>query len=125
MSDAPVLFEVSADGVARVTLNRPDKMNSFNAAMHEALMAALDRVDADPAVRVLVLAGAGRGFCAGQDLADDAVRCAHQHPTTPRNAHPPPIAANPFSVAHCGVHETARRFRRCRPCEPRSPCCCP
>lgn len=74
MSDAPVLFEVSADGVARVTLNRPDKMNSFNTAMHEALMAALDRVDADPAVRVLVLAGAGRGFCAGQDLADDAVR---------------------------------------------------
>jgi len=48
MSDAPVLFELSADGVARVTLNRPDKMNSFNAAMHEALMAALDRVDADP-----------------------------------------------------------------------------
>ncbi len=74
MSDAPVLFELSADGVARVTLNRPDKMNSFNAAMHEALMAALDRVDADPTVRVLVLAGAGRGFCAGQDLADDAVR---------------------------------------------------
>lgn len=74
MSDAPVLFEVSADGVARITLNRPDKMNSFNTAMHEALMAALDRVDADPAVRVLVLAGAGRGFCAGQDLADEAVR---------------------------------------------------
>lgn len=74
MSDAPVLFELSADGVARITLNRPDKMNSFNSAMHEALMAALERVDADPAVRVLVLAGAGRGFCAGQDLADDAVR---------------------------------------------------
>lgn len=57
------------DGVARLTLNRPDKLNSFNVAMHlevrEALVAA-----ARPEVRVLVLTGAGRAFCAGQDLSD-------------------------------------------------------
>ncbi len=62
------------EGVARLTLNRPDKMNSFTAAMHAELRDALDRIQADSAVRVLVLTGAGRGFCAGQDLADPAVR---------------------------------------------------
>ena len=64
-----ILFEV-ADGVARLTLNRPDKLNSFTGEMHAELRAALDTVQADKAVRVLVLSGAGRAFCAGQDLAD-------------------------------------------------------
>ncbi len=68
-----ILFEVVA-GVARITLNRPDKMNSLNAAMHAELRAALDQVQGDPAIRVLVLTGAGRGFCAGQDLSDPEVR---------------------------------------------------
>ena len=68
-----ILFEVAA-GVARITLNRPDKMNSLNAAMHAELRAALDQVQGDPAIRVLVLTGAGRGFCAGQDLSDPEVR---------------------------------------------------
>jgi len=62
-----------ADGVATLTLNRPERLNSFTVAMHGELRAALDAVDADPAVRCLVLTGAGRGFCAGQDLADRAV----------------------------------------------------
>src|SRR5690606_24644642 len=64
-----ILFE-SAGGIARLTLNRPDKLNSFTLAMHQELRDALVRVKADPQVRVLVLTGAGRGFCAGQDLAD-------------------------------------------------------
>ena len=56
--------------VARITLNRPDRLNSFTAAMHEELKEALNEVtDA----RVIVLTGAGRGFCAGQDLNDRAV----------------------------------------------------
>ena len=67
-----ILFD-AADGVARLTLNRPDRLNSFTVAMHLEVRAALDRVRADPAVRVLVLTGAGRGFCAGQDLGDRAV----------------------------------------------------
>jgi 2-(1,2-epoxy-1,2-dihydrophenyl)acetyl-CoA isomerase len=62
-----------ADGVATLTLNRPERLNSFTVAMHGELRAALDAADADPAVRCLLLTGAGRGFCAGQDLADRAV----------------------------------------------------
>jgi 2-(1,2-epoxy-1,2-dihydrophenyl)acetyl-CoA isomerase len=54
-------------GVLTITLNRPDVLNAFNAAMHEALAAALDEA-ADPSVRAVVLTGAGRGFCVGQDL---------------------------------------------------------
>ncbi|CAM3224419.1 2-(1,2-epoxy-1,2-dihydrophenyl)acetyl-CoA isomerase PaaG [Cupriavidus taiwanensis] len=55
--------------VAIITLNRPDKLNSFTRAMHQALQQALDHVEAGGA-RALLLTGAGRGFCAGQDLAD-------------------------------------------------------
>jgi 2-(1,2-epoxy-1,2-dihydrophenyl)acetyl-CoA isomerase len=67
-----ILFTVD-DGIARLTLNRPERLNSFTAAMHGEVRAALEQVRADPGVRVLVLTGAGRGFCAGQDLADRAV----------------------------------------------------
>src|SRR5438874_13104786 len=67
-----ILF-ASANGIARLTLNRPERLNSFNDAMHAEVRDALDKVKADASVRVLLLTGAGRGFCAGQDLADRAV----------------------------------------------------
>ncbi len=67
-----ILYTVE-DGLARLTLNRPDKLNSFTVAMHLEVHAALDAAAADPQVRALVLTGAGRGFCAGQDLSDRAV----------------------------------------------------
>ena len=57
-------------GIARLTFNRPDRLNSFTVDMHEEVADALGRLEA---ARVLVLTGAGRGFCAGQDLADRAV----------------------------------------------------
>lgn len=63
----------SEGGVARVTLNRPDRLNSFNDAMHTEVRNALSRVKDSTDVRVLLLTGAGRGFCAGQDLGDRAV----------------------------------------------------
>lgn len=72
MSYENILFEIR-DGIARLTLNRPDKLNSFTVAMHLEVREALEQVKADPSVRVLVLTGAGRGFCAGQDLGDRAV----------------------------------------------------
>ncbi len=65
-----LLFQID-DGVARITLNRPDKLNSFTAEMHAELRDALSRLL--PEARVLVLTGAGRGFCAGQDLGDRSV----------------------------------------------------
>ena len=66
------ILYASADGIARLTLNRPDRLNSLNTAMHAELRDALARVAADGS-RVLVLTGAGRGFCAGQDLGDRQV----------------------------------------------------
>ena len=67
-----ILFE--RDGpIARITLNRPDRLNSFTAQMHAELRDALARVTGDGDARVLVLTGAGRAFCAGQDLSDRAV----------------------------------------------------
>ena len=69
MSDPLVL--VSTQGAVRtLTLNRPAALNSFTAAMHAELRSALDAAAADATVRCLVLTGAGRGFCAGQDLTD-------------------------------------------------------
>lgn len=73
MSDSTILFE-NHDGIAVITLNRPDKLNSFTVAMHLELREAIATLQADTSVRVLLLTGAGRGFCAGQDLADRAVK---------------------------------------------------
>jgi 2-(1,2-epoxy-1,2-dihydrophenyl)acetyl-CoA isomerase len=61
------------NGIAVLTLNRPDRLNSFTQAMHLEVRDALERLQADKSARVLVLTGAGRGFCAGQDLNDRAV----------------------------------------------------
>lgn len=60
-------------GIATLTLNRPERLNSFTHAMHLEVRDALTRVEEDKSVRVLLLTGAGRGFCAGQDLNDRAV----------------------------------------------------
>jgi len=64
-----ILFDVG-QGVATVTLNRPDVLNSFRRSMAAALIGALERVRDDDSLRAAVLTGAGRGFCAGQDLAE-------------------------------------------------------
>lgn len=68
MTYQSILFDLSG-GIARLTLNRPDKLNSFTAAMHGEVADALTRVENDGA-RVLILTGMGRGFCAGQDLSE-------------------------------------------------------
>jgi 2-(1,2-epoxy-1,2-dihydrophenyl)acetyl-CoA isomerase len=69
---SPILLDLR-DNIARITLNRPDRLNSFNDAMHASLREAIERVRDDESVRVMLLTGAGRGFCAGQDLSDRAV----------------------------------------------------
>jgi methylglutaconyl-CoA hydratase len=63
-----ILLEVDSRGVATLTLNRPEKHNALNALMIEELTQACARIAADDAIRVVVLTGAGRSFCAGGDL---------------------------------------------------------
>ncbi len=70
MSDTVLLH--ASEGVATVTLNRPDALNSLTVELKEALLETVREVAADPAVRAVVLTGAGRGFCAGQDLREHA-----------------------------------------------------
>lgn len=67
-----ILFSQEA-GAARLTLNRPDRLNSFTVEMHGEVSAALDLVEKEESIRALLITGVGRGFCAGQDLSDRAV----------------------------------------------------
>ena len=66
----PDVLYAEEGAVAILTLNRPASLNSFTRQMHRDLWAALDRLEANPAIRALVLTGAGRGFCAGADLSE-------------------------------------------------------
>ena len=72
MSEPLVLIE-STGPVRKLTLNRPAALNSFTSAMHRELRPALDAAADDASVRCLVITGAGRGFCAGQDLNDPEI----------------------------------------------------
>ena len=69
MNETPILVE-QREGYRVITLNRPDRLNAFNEAMHKAFFAAVAAAEADAACGALVITGAGRGFCAGQDLSD-------------------------------------------------------
>lgn len=79
MDNALILSHLDA-GVLTLTLNRPDRLNSFNDEMHRQLSEALTQAERDDNVRCLLIAGAGRGFCAGQDLNDRNVSAAQQAP---------------------------------------------
>jgi enoyl-CoA hydratase/carnithine racemase len=63
-----ILYDVE-DGIATITLNRPDKMNAFTARMMADMIEAFDATDADDAVKAVIVTGAGRAFCAGADLS--------------------------------------------------------
>jgi len=72
MSQEQIRYE-SSGGIARITLNRPERLNSFTTQMHGELREALARVASGGEARVLLVTGEGRAFCAGQDLSDRAV----------------------------------------------------
>ena len=72
MTYETILFDI-ADGGARLTLNRPDRLNSFTVQMHGEVADALSEVQSSADVRALLITGAGRGFCAGQDLSDPSI----------------------------------------------------
>jgi 2-(1,2-epoxy-1,2-dihydrophenyl)acetyl-CoA isomerase len=71
----PVLVALEA-GVLRITLNRPEKLNAFNPALHKGLADAMTRAESEAAIRCLLVTGAGRGFCAGADLAQRDMKAA-------------------------------------------------
>ena len=71
-----ILYDV-ADSIATITLNRPDKLNAFTNRMMYELIEAFDAVDADDAVRAVIVTGSGRGFCAGADLSAGGETFAH------------------------------------------------
>lgn len=91
----PIVLYSDLGGVAVITFNRPQALNSFNEAMHHDLWAALDKAEANPAIRALVITGAGRGFCAGADLAEfdvapgiDQIERADPGPVIDKNFNP-------------------------------------
>jgi enoyl-CoA hydratase/carnithine racemase len=71
MAYETITYEV-AEHILTLTLNRPDKLNAFNATMQQELIDAFDKADADDDVRVIIVTGAGRAFCAGADLSSGA-----------------------------------------------------
>ncbi len=79
MAFETILFSIEA-GAGRLTLNRPDRLNSFTVQMHGEIAEALTTVESDKSVRALLITGAGRGFCAGQDLSDRAVSPSGETP---------------------------------------------
>ena len=79
MTEQSVLLDID-QGIAKVTLNRPKSLNSFNVEMHEQMRAALKTIRNEHNVRVMLLTGNGRGFCAGQDLSDRNVNPGAEAP---------------------------------------------
>jgi enoyl-CoA hydratase/carnithine racemase len=67
MTDATILYAVD-NGIATITLNRPERMNAFTAQMRDDIIDAFDKTDADDAVKAIIVTGAGKAFCAGADL---------------------------------------------------------
>ncbi|TNF59487.1 MAG: 2-(1,2-epoxy-1,2-dihydrophenyl)acetyl-CoA isomerase [Burkholderiales bacterium] len=100
---ATVLYE-ERGAVALVTLNRPEALNSFTRQMHRDLWSALDRAEANPVIRALVITGAGRGFCAGADLAEFDFEPG---PDLVQRADPGPVIDQAFNP-------TARRIQSLR-----------
>ena len=104
-----ILLEVN-EGAYRLTLNRPEKLNSFNEKMHDEVREVLTRIESDTAARVLLITGAGRGFCAGQDLGDRDVNAGpldlSQGPEKNYNPLIRRLVALPIPVV-CGVNGVA------------------
>ena len=71
MAYETILFDVT-DGIATITLNRPDKLNAFTGTMMNEMIDAFDKTDADDSVKAVIVTGAGRAFCAGADLSEGA-----------------------------------------------------
>ncbi len=107
MSQTDVLYEVS-QRIATLTLNRPDRLNAYTAALGDALRAAMRRATDDDGVRVIVLTGAGRGFCAGADMASLSAGTASGGATLA--AENPQAEPAPFDPASSPDYQTPHSY---------------
>ena len=107
VSTVSTVLYAEQGAVAIVTLNRPEALNSFTRQMHTELWAALDKAEANEAIRALVLTGAGRGFCAGADLAEFDFAPGPNVEDLMRRADPGPVIEQLFNP-------TARRLQSLR-----------
>ena len=114
MSSPEILYAV-ADRIATITLNRPDRLNAYTAALGSALRAAMRQAAADPAVRVIVLTGAGRGFCAGADMGSLSLASSGSPPADGQAAAAPPSGQEAPSTRRPAPTTRPRipTFRRC------------
>ncbi len=92
MSEPVVLYEVK-DRIATLTFNRPDRLNAFNAEMASGLRQGMEKAARDESVRVIILTGAGRGFCAGADMERLSGTAGSGGANLAREAPPPPLEA--------------------------------
>jgi enoyl-CoA hydratase/carnithine racemase len=83
MAEFETILYAVEDGIATITLNRPERLNAFTARMMADLIAAFDLTDADDAVKAVIVTGAGRGFCAGADLSGGAAAFDHRASADP------------------------------------------
>jgi enoyl-CoA hydratase/carnithine racemase len=110
-----------ADGIATLTLSRPDRMNAFTARMMHEMIDAFDRIDADDAVRAVIVTGDGRAFCAGADLSQGAKTFDYaDRPDKPRGDESPIRADGSIDYSHPSVRDgggllSLRIFRCLKP----------
>jgi len=120
MTDFTQIRYAVADGIATITLDRPDKLNAFTGTMMTELIAAFDAADADDAVRAVIVTGEGRAFCAGADLGAGAKTFDYDNRAdNPRGASPV-RADGSIDYAHDGVRDgggrvTLRIFESLKP----------
>ncbi len=107
MSQAEVLYDV-AQRIATVTLNRPDRLNAYTASLGEQLRAAMRRATDDAGVRVIILTGAGRGFCAGADMHNLAAGTASGGASLA--AENPQALPPPFDASSSTDYQTAHSY---------------
>jgi enoyl-CoA hydratase/carnithine racemase len=107
MSDTDVLYEVS-QRIATITLNRPDRLNAYTAGLGAALRAAVRRATDDAEVRVIVLTGAGRGFCAGADM--DSLSAGTASGGATLSAENPKAEPAPFDPASSPDYQTPHSY---------------
>lgn len=101
-----------ADGIATVTLSRPEKLNAFTVRMMDELLDVLDRIDADDAVRAAIVTGDGRAFCAGADLSEGADAFAVESDVVGRNGE---LNYEAEQARDGGGRVTLRMFRSLKP----------